>query len=241
MNLKLKLFFFYSLFLTTYAIGQEVDSISVTRTDDLFIVKYDFNKGEEGVDYELYLYGSHDNFSTPLKYTTGDVGKKIKIGAGKVIYWNAKKELGNFKGDFTLKIKGSNYIPFVTFKNINKDLSIKRGHTFDIRWETSEKTSTVLFKIQRYGVPILDAQVVNNNGHFSWEIPAKVKPGKGYTVQIMDKENSLREETSEEFILRRKVPLAYKIIPMAVLAGTAAILLSTEEKTGIPDPPAPPY
>lgn len=240
MKFKLLFLFFFALLSISWAIAQEMDSISVSRQDGLMVVRYDFIKGEEGVDYELYLYGSHDNFSAPLQYTTGDVGKKIKLGKGKVIYWDAKKELGNFKGDFTLKIKGTRYIPFVKFENINKDLTIKRGHTFDIRWETSEKTKSVLVKIQRYGVPIIDSKVVDNNGLFSWEIPSQAKPGKGYSIQIVDTENPLREETSDLFVIKRKIPIAYKIIPVAVLGGAAAILFLKDDPTGIPGPPLPP-
>ena len=240
MKFKLLFLFFFALLSISWAIAQEVDSISVSRQDGLMVVRYDFIKGEDGVEYELYLFGSHDNFSAPLQYTTGDVGKKIKLGKSKIIYWDAKKELGNFKGDFTLKIRGTRYIPFVKFENINKDLAIKRGHTFDIRWETSEKTKSVLVKIQRYGVPIIDAKVVDNNGLFSWEIPSKAKPGKGYSIQIVDTENPLREETSDLFVIKRKIPIAYKIIPVAVLGGAAAILFLKDEPTGIPGPPLPP-
>lgn len=220
--------------------GQELDSIAMSFEDGKVIVKYDFLEGEEGVDYELYLFGSHDNFMEPLQYTTGDVGKRVQIGTGKVIYWDAKTELGNFKGDFSLKIKGAPYIPFVDFSNISSELKIKRGESFKIEWESSEKVDQVLLKIQRNGVPISDPLIIDNSGSFSWDIPTNLKAGKGYTVQILDTKNLLREETSEGFVIRRKIPLTYKIIPAALIAGTVAYFIFNQPEEGIPGPPDPP-
>ena len=185
------------------------------------------------------MFGSHDNFSKPLQFTTGDVGKNILIGKGKLIYWDAKKELGNFKGDFSLKIKGSKYIPMVTFDNILANQKIKRGSSFHIKWTPNTKDKEVLLKIQKNNVPINKPIVVPNSGSFTWNMPPKLKPGKGYTVQILDTNNLIREETSEVFSVRRKVPLMYILAPAAVVVGVTAALLNKNEG-GIPAPPSPP-
>ena len=65
--MKLKLIIFILLYVNaiTYSNSQELDSISMTFEDGLVVVKYDFLIGETGKDYELYLYGSHDNFYGP--------------------------------------------------------------------------------------------------------------------------------------------------------------------------------
>jgi len=240
--MSLKLNFFFLLFLTsiTFVEGQELDSISMTFENGMVVVRYDFLNGEAGEDYELYLFGSHDNFSEPLQHTTGDVGKKIQLGSGKVIYWDAKKELGNFKGDFSLKIKGTKYIPLVTFQNIHQDLKIKRGESFDIRWDRSTKADQVLLQMRRYGVPIEDPITVDNTGIYSWHVPREFKAGKGYTIQILDTQNLIKEETSESFTIRRKMPLAYKLIPVVAVLSGAAIYFTQGEDSGIPNPPAPP-
>jgi len=97
-----------------------------------------------------------------------------------------------------------------------------------------------LLKIQRNGVPISDPLVVENSGEFSWEVSTNLKAGKGYTVQILNTENLLKEETSESFFVQRRAPLAYKIIPAVVLVGISAVLLTKDEENGIPDPPGVP-
>ena len=240
--MKLKLNFLFLTILSSIAFvhGQELDSISMEFEGGLVVVKYDFLVGEEGENYELYLYGSHDNFSEPLQYTTGDVGKNIQIGKSKVIRWDAKRELGNFKGDFSLKIKGSKYVPLVTFDNINSNLKIKRGNTFVIKWIPNTKDKEVLLKIQKSNVPISKSQIVENSGLYSWNLPADLKPGDTYSVQILDTKNLIREETSENFTVKRKIPLVYKIVPIAVAGGVAAVLLLNNDESGIPEPPAPP-
>jgi hypothetical protein len=63
--------------------------------------------------------------------------------------------------------------------------------------------------------------------------------GKGYTLQLSDPENLLREESSHEFAIKRKIPLGYLAVP-AALIGTAGVLLFLPEEEGIPEPPSVP-
>ncbi len=240
MTLRLNLIIFLLLAAATLANGQELDSVTMSFENGKVVVRYDFLDGDEGVDYELYLYSSHDNFNKPLQYTTGDVGKKIKPGRGKVIIWDAQKELGTFKGELSLKIKGSKYIPFVVFENIRENQKIKRGAPYEIRWKNNSKSEEVLLKILRYGVPVTEPVVIENTGRYIWDVPLDMKAGKGYTVQIHDVKNQLREESSNSFTVRRKVGLAYKIVPAAVVAGAAVILLNLNKDDGIPEPPGVP-
>ncbi len=240
MTLRLSLIIVFLFAAANLIRGQELDSITMTMEDGKVIVRYDFLEGEEGEDYELYLYSSHDNFTKPLQYTTGDVGKMIKPGRGKVIVWDAQKELGTFKGELSLKIKGSKYIPFVVIENIRENQKIKRGQPFEIRWKNNSKAKEVLLKILRYDVPVSESSVIDNTGRYIWDVPADMKAGKGYTIQIHDVENNLREETSSVFTVRRKVPLAYKIVPAAIVAGAVVVILNLNKDEGIPDPPGVP-
>lgn len=242
MNLKLNLLLF--LLVGTYlgAHGQELDSVNITLENDMVVVRYDFLQGEPDQVYELYLYSSHDNFQKPLQLTTGDVGKGIHIGTGKIVYWNAKQELGNFKGDISLKIKGDVYTPIVQYLNVYDNLKLKQGNQFDFQWKSNDKSDKVLLKIQRNGVPVSDPLVVDNTGTYTWTIPRDIKAGKGYSIQIADTNNLLREETSNSFSVRRKVSLAYKIIPPILVAGgiAAIFLTSSDPESEIPEPPLTP-
>ena len=242
MNLKLSLIFLLSFAIVYITLGQELDSVIITLENDMVVVRYDFLEGEPDQVYELFLYSSHDNFQKPLQLTTGDIGKGIYIGTGKVIYWNAKQELGNFKGDISLKIKGDIYTPIVQYLNVYDNLKLKQGSQFGFQWKSNDKSDKVLLKIQRNGVPVTDPLVVDNTGTYTWTIPRDVKAGKGYSMQIADTNNLLREETSNSFSVRRKVSLAYKIIPPILIAGgiAAIFLTSSDLESEIPEPPLTP-
>ncbi len=242
MNLKLNLTIILSFAIVSGALGQELDSVNITLEKDMVVVRYDFLEGEPDQIYELYLFSSHDNFQKPLQLTTGDVGKDIHVGTGKVIYWNAKQELGNFKGDISLKIKGDTYTPIVRYLNDNDNLKLKQGSQFDFQWKPNDKSDKVLLKILRNGVPIADPSVVDNTGKFTWTIPRDAKAGKGYAMQIADTNNLLREETSNSFAIRRRVSLGYRIIPPLVVAGgvVAILLLKSDPENEIPNPPSTP-
>jgi hypothetical protein len=242
MKLKLNLLLIFSFVAIFGTHGQELDSVVITLENDMVVVRYDFLDGEPGHVYELYLFSSHDNFQKPLQLTTGDIGKGIQIGAGKIIYWNAKQELGNFKGDISLKIKGDIYTPMIRYLNVYDNMKLKQGSIFDLQWKSNDKSDKVLLKIQRHGVPVTDPLVVDNNGSFSWIIPKDVKAGKGYSVQIADTNNLLREETSNTFSIKRKVSLGYKVIPPILVAGgvAAIFLLKSDPEGEIPEPPLTP-
>ena len=80
MKLRLNFVFLSFIAVVTVSYSQELDSISMIFENDRVVINYDFLVGEEGVEYELFLFGSHDNFAEPLQEVEGDVGKNIKIG-----------------------------------------------------------------------------------------------------------------------------------------------------------------
>lgn len=242
MNLKLNFLLFLCLGTFFGVHGQELDSVSMKLENDMVVVRYDFLEGEPDQIYELFLFCSHDNFQKPLQLTTGDIGKGIRVGAGKVIYWNARQELGNFKGDISLKIKGEIYTPMVQYLNVYENLKLKQGSQFEFQWKANDKSDKVLLKIQRHGVPVAAPLIVDNQGSYTWTIPRDASAGKGYTVQVTDINNPLRGETSNTFSIKRRVSIGYKIIPpLLVAGGIAAIFLAgSESEKEIPDPPQTP-
>jgi len=218
--------------------AQEIDSITMTQENGKVRLEYDFIQNDSNVPYELYVYSSHDNFTKPLQLVTGDVGKNVYPGLKKTVIWDGATELGNFKGDVILKIKGSIYKPFVNYINVPDRLTIKRGSIYTFEWSYDKKPEKVMLKILRNGVPLEDPQIIDNLGKYVWSVPKNTPSGKGYTLQLSDPENLIREESSHSFKVKRKVPLGYIALPTAVI-GTAAVILFLPEK-GIPEPPSAP-
>ncbi len=234
-----------TLLVSIHIFGQQVDNISYAFEKGMIVVRYDFLKGEPDTDYELFLYSSHDNFAKPMQMVTGDVGRGVNTGTGKVIYWDAKAELGNFKGKVNLKISGEKYIPLVQFDGDAFVGKIKRGRDLEIKWtSTFPADDKVQLKIQRFN-STLQSFTVNNIGSFTWNIPAKIKTGEDYSIRICKPENPLRGETSESFKIKTKIPASIKVLPAIVAAGAVAVIYGVsgggqQPIEGPPQPPAEP-
>ncbi len=227
-----------AMFISPYLEAQEIDSITMTQENGKVRLEYDFIQNDSNIPYELYLYSSHDNFTKPLQLASGDVGKNVYPGLNKTIIWDGAGELGNFKGEVILKIKGSVYKPFVTYINVPDRLTIKRGSIYTFEWSYDKKPEKVMLKILRKGVPVDDPKIIDNLGKYVWSVPKNTPTGKGYSLQLSDPENLIREESSHSFIIKRKVPLGFIGVPAAII-GTAAVLLFLPEN-GIPEPPSAP-
>ena len=89
-----------------YSTGQKIQNLNASFLDGKAIVTYDVIGTKANQTYTIDLYSSHNNFASPLKNVTGDVGKNIKAGTGKKIIWDAASELTEFSGDISFKIKG---------------------------------------------------------------------------------------------------------------------------------------
>lgn len=88
--------------LPSLALAQKIENIRAEAAADKILVTYDLVPGEADETYTISLYASHNNFRTPLARVRGDVGAGVKPGKGKRIEWDAKAEMGPFKGELTL-------------------------------------------------------------------------------------------------------------------------------------------
>jgi hypothetical protein len=223
------------------AFGQKAESIVIDYENGKVNIHYDLVECQDGVPYEIYVYSSHDNYQKPLVHVTGDAGKNVYGGFGKLIYWDAQKELGHFKGEIQVSIKGRPYVPFVQFSNITDGLALKRGNTFPIKWQTSEAVDKVKLELYKGDFQIRETITIENSGSYNWVVPKDLKPGNDYRLHIESPKDLTREEFSKTFKIKRKVPTVLKIIPAAVLAGGVIYLLNQKESAqtgGIPDPPS---
>jgi hypothetical protein len=229
----------FSLAVCLHAVrAQKAENISFAFENGLIVVRYDFVDGDPGQAYEFFLYSSHDNFSKPLQMVSGDVGQGITPGGAKTIFWDARAEMGNFKGNVKLKVLGDVYKPLVVFENAFTQHRIKRGKQAVIRWSsTFDKDEKLKLEIVRFNSSLQEFDILNN-GTFTWDIPGNLKAGDGYAVRISQRHNQLKHETSDAFRIRPKIPLGMKLLPVAAAAGAAAIVVGLGgEDTSIEGPP----
>ena len=225
--------------------AQIIENIQVKFENGLIAVHYDLMGGEPNELYEFYLYGSHDNYTVPLIEVSGDIGSGVVVGRDKIIYWDARKEFGNFKGDVNLRVIGGKYVPLVEFQNFESQLKVKRGKSYNLQWLNNTDSEKIYFELLRDGQPYLNRVLIPNTGNYNWFIANKMKVGR-YRIRLSDVENPLKGEISGEFEVKRKIPLGVKFIPIVIAGGATYMLVSNgdsepnEETIGDP-PTTPPF
>ena len=227
---------------TFFANAQEVKITDIKRVADKIEVRYDIIDEKPDHSYSMQLYSSQDNFIQPLENVEGDVGIDIPVGGNKKITWNAKEALGaNFDGTLVLDLKGSLYVPFITFEGLEEGAIFKRGKPHDLTWSGGRGDNILNFELYRGDNLVKSFEERPNVGNTTLIIPTDVKPGKNYRLMISDTRN--REEVifTSTFIIKRKVPLGLKIGIGVLVGGIVGYLVGsgTTEEPKIGEPPLP--
>ena len=97
-------------------------------------VTFDLIDDADGKTYDLQLFSSFDNYTNALSMVRGDIGDEVVPGTGKKVMWEAKQEIGDFKGDIYLEIRASPTPPFVTLTNPADGKMLRRGKTAILQW-----------------------------------------------------------------------------------------------------------
>ena len=202
----------------------------VELAGEKIIVHYDLEDSNPNNEYQISLYSSQNNFATALAKVSGDVGAEVKAGYGKKITWNAKEELGPFKGKLSLEVRGKVFVPVAKFNNVTVGKHFKRGKSHTITWKAGN-TNAIHIELMKGGQRVSGELNQPNNGSFALYIPPHAAIGKDYTLKITDSKNSEDVVTSVPFGVTRKVPLLLKVVPILAVGGVAAALL------GGPNPP----
>jgi len=78
---------------------------------------------------------------------------------------------------------------------------------------------------------------VANSGNYEMILPTSIKPGKGYYFLVSDSKNKDQVMKTPTFEVRRKVPLAVKIVPVVLIGGAIAALLPKSSASNLDNPP----
>ena len=135
---------FLLLIAPSLTFSQKIGSLKAAAQGDKIIITYDLTGGVSGDKYNISIFASFNNFSSPLHRVTGDVGKGIIEGTGKRIEWESKTELGNFKGQLSFEVQAE-VIPAFTLQT--KTTSFKRGKTQSIQWRGGDPNQNVKIEL----------------------------------------------------------------------------------------------
>jgi hypothetical protein len=220
--------------------SQQLEVKHVEFKSGLVSVHYSLRDSVVGRVYTVWLYASRDNFLSPLLKISGDAGLEVKPGTDNTILWDARGEFGaDFEGKVSLEVRGRLFIPFINTESINQYKVFKRGRKYNITWSGGSSQNILNFDLYRGDRKVTSYPNIANVGYQSIEFPSHVKPGKGYRFRISDSKNKEDVVYSQPFKIKRKIPLALKLLP---LLGVGYVFYSLSGKDipddAIPDPPA---
>jgi hypothetical protein len=215
------------------ASAQTVTIKKVELVMDKVIVTYDLEDSNPNNEYLLNLYTSKDNFATPLKNVTGDIGADIKPGAGKRVEWMIMQEYGNYKGKLALEVRGKVYTPVARLQNFDTKKGYKRGTSHNLGWKPGN-SNPINIELFKGGQRISGDMNLPNNGSHPFFFPKESKPGDDYRLRITDPKNPDEVVYSPYFKVTPKVPMYLKVAP-AVVAIVAVIIFWPEKTTKDPD------
>lgn len=212
-------------------------------TSENLIIHYDLVDTAKNRTYTVNVFSSKDNFLSPMQKMKGDVGLEVKPGNNRRIVWASKEELGSsFNGDIELEIRGRVYIPFIRFDGFQDGQVFKRGRAKSITWSGGTRQNILNFALYKGDTYVDVIPNVANSGSYDLILPTSIKPGSGYYFMVSDSKNKDQVMKTNQFKVKRKVPLLLKVLPVALIAAVVPSLAggssNSSELGGPPEPPS---
>jgi hypothetical protein len=202
-------------------------------------VIYDLDDSNPNHEYIINLYGSHDEYKTPLSKVSGDAGAEVKPGLNKRIRWNIVEEFGSYSGDIALEIRGRVFVPFAKLQSFGDGRkTFKRGKGYDLKWRPGN-TNPVHVELFRGGNRVQGELNLPNNGAHRMNLASNLKPGSNYRLKVTDSRKSDDFVFTENFKVKRKFPAFFKMLPILGL-GAGIYMLAPGDGEGANDIPGNP-
>lgn len=218
--------------------SQSIQNITTVFNGSEVTIEYALSGGNVDQKYQIEVFGSHNNYQSPLSMVRGDVGKSILAGTAKKIVWDVLNELETFDGLITFRIKGSLDGMPLKFINPSAGSTIRRGKDFKIMWAGGDKNLPLKLELIKDGQPVQLIGEDNNSGYFVGKVPKTTEKGT-YTIKLTSPQE-IKE--SSPFVVKGKVPVIVKLLPFLGLGAGAAFFLKPatakedDDMVGAPGP-----
>ncbi|WKK78110.2 Ser-Thr-rich GPI-anchored membrane family protein [Marivirga salinae] len=222
--------------------GQNVEIKEIYFEEAKVHILYKLEDSKNDRSYQINIYSSKDNFISPLQAVKGDLGVEIYPGDSKEIIWDPFEEFGqDFNDHINIEIRGRVYIPFVKLDDFNYE-SLKRGKSYEITWTGGASSNILNIDLYKEDNKVAVFSNIANVGEYVLNIPKKTEVGENYRLRISDKNNKDDVVFSKEFAIKRKIPLALQIAPVAIVGAGIYFLLPylQSEESGFENPQNPP-
>lgn len=235
-GLKLWLIIGLVFYSQPWAISQSLEDIRKTVIGDSVILNYDLVSPNENLNYEIRLYGITGNYRQRLFRAEGDIGRYQKGGFNKQIVWVKNVELiGYPMNEISFDIQYAFLDPVLSVSFPRSRSVLKRGETYQVRWLGGESVKLDLIRGENKVATLGSAK---GKGVFEWRVAANVKPGNKYRIRVESENNPGNAVYSKSFKVKRKVPMALRVIPL-VGVTVVAIIIANKESDDTDDLPEP--
>lgn len=218
----------FLLCLLTYSsYSQSITNVNAQLSGDVVNITYNLNADDPNQEFDIRLYSSHNNFSSPLQLVAGDVGRGVRAGTGKRIVWRARDELGTYSGSIQFEVRGNPIgapSDALTITKPEAGDSFKKGSILPVQWRGGIPNQNIKLELYQNTIMLRDIGTTPNTGNYSWNIPTDLK-GSGYNVKLFNVNEPNAAVFSGTFKIKGKLPLAVKLLPIAAAGGVAALLL----------------
>ncbi|MFN3939975.1 MAG: hypothetical protein ACK4IY_05275 [Chitinophagales bacterium] len=235
-NLMLSRSILFSLQLGAICIvkAQVIENVRVIPKGDILEIYYDLKPGIDSLNCNIAVYASHNDFNAPLLWVGGHVGSSISPGDNKLIIWEARKELENFKGQIIIEIQADPIVLPYQF-NFEKKIKARRSAPLRIDWIGGKKSDVIDIQLLNKNKEVINVLTsTNNEKTYLWKIPRDFKKDV-YHIRLIAPGYDI---TSNPFKVQgtRKWWL---IIP-ATGGLLLALILTDNKDQPLPLPPGPP-
>lgn len=233
----MKKFYFLSFGLLLFTLqlnAQSVRNVRATINGNDVIISYDLNTPTRGQKFDITIKSSKDGFSNPLLKVSGDIGPEQIAGNGKKIIWEAKEEIGIFKGVVSFEITATVTFTPIQFLQPVADTQVKMGKPYTLKWKGGTLNSDLRLELLKNNSQIMEMGSITNTGSYIWTVPKTMQKGENYQFKLLDPTRPNDAVLSIGFNIKKKPSPLVIIIPIAAVLGVGAAVL-----LGGGDPPPP--
>lgn len=209
---------------TAHIQAQSIKNVQASLSGSNVIISYDLVGTDNGQKFDIVLKSSSDNFLSTLKEVTGDVGANQTAGNSKKITWDARKELGQFKGDISFEITATVTFTPLKFVKPTAATGIKIGKPYTIEWNGGTLNRNLKLELLKNNSQVIDMGNIDNSGSYTWNVPKTMEKGENFQFKLLDPTKPNDAIMSASFNLK-KTPILIYVGAGAVVAGVAAAVL----------------
>ena len=236
-----------SLLISMQLKAQSITNVKATVDENDVIISYDLKASVNGQKFDVIIKSSKDGFANPLSKVTGDLGSDQTAGVGKKIIWEAKEELGVYKGVVSFEITATVTFTPIQFLQPLADTQVKIGKPYTLEWKGGTLDRSLKLELLKNNSQVMEMGTINNSGSFTWNVPKTMQKGENYQFKLSDASQPNDAVVSIGFNLQKKKSALVFIVPIALVGVGAAVLLGggddgggtnpTVEPTTVPDLP----